>query len=85
MTNGLHDPSGVSLVPAPISVLLSLAYPVADANGKSLISSVADSDAVVLEAGRAELAALFDSATFGPLTGLSRDNIVYCFAFTFEA
>ena len=79
MTNDVRAPSGASLVPAPISVLLSLAYPVADANGKSLVSSVSDADAVVLEVGRASLATLFD--TLGPLTGLTRDNVVYCFAF----
>ncbi len=81
MTNDLRAPSGAPLVPAPISVLLSLAYPVADASGKSLVSSVADADAVVLEAGRAQLATLFDNPVFGPLTGLTRDNLVYCFAF----
>lgn len=79
MTNELRAPSGASLVPAPISVLLSLPYPVADGSGKSLVSSVADADAAVLEAGRAELAPVFDNV--GPLTGLTRDNLVYCFAF----
>jgi hypothetical protein len=81
MTDGLRAPSGAPLVPAPISVLLSLAYPVADADGTSLVSSVADADAAVLEAGRAELATLFDNPVFGPLTGLSREHLVYCFAF----
>jgi hypothetical protein len=85
MTTDVHDPSGISLVPAPISVLLSLPYPVADAQGKSLVSSVSDADATTLEAGRAQLAQLFDNPVFGPLTGLTRENLVYCFAFTFEA
>lgn len=85
MTNALHDPSGRTLVPAPVSVLLTLPYPVADTKGKSLISSVADADAAALEAGRAQLAQLFDTPIFGSLTGLTRENLVYCFAFTFEA
>jgi hypothetical protein len=85
MTHDVHDPSGGSLVPAPISVLLTLSYPIAGTDGKSLVSSVSDADAVVLEAGREELATLFDNPVFGPLTGLTRDNLVYCFAFTFEA
>jgi hypothetical protein len=85
MTNALHAPGGVALVPSPVSVLLALPYPIADTKGKSLISSVADADAVALEAGRAQLAALFNNPIFGSLTGLTRDNLVYCFAFTFEA
>ena len=71
--------------PAPISVLLSLKYPVADKYGTSTISTVSDADAVVLEAGRQQLATLFDNPVFGPLTGVTRDNLVYCFAFTFGA
>lgn len=85
MTNDLRAPNGAALVPAPISVLLSLAYPITDASGKSVISSVADADAVVLEAGREQLATLFENPVFGPLTGLTRDSLVYCFAFSFEA
>jgi hypothetical protein len=85
MTNGLLAPDGVALVPAPISVLLSLKYPVADKYGTSTISTVSDADAVVLEAGRQQLATLFDNPVFGPLTGVTRDNLVYCFAFTFGA
>jgi hypothetical protein len=85
MTNSVHSPSGAPLVPAPISVLLTLTAPLVDDAGHSEISSVADSDAALLEVGRAELASLFDNPVFGPLTGLARDNLVYCFAFTFEA
>lgn len=84
MTNGVKAPNGVALVPAPISVLLTLPEPLVDATGHSLISTVSDSDAGTLELGREQLAALFDNAVFTPLTGLRRDNLVYCFAFTFE-
>lgn len=83
MTNGLTSPDGVSLVPAPISVLLTLANPLVDTAGHSSISSVADSDAVTLEGGRQQLATIFDM--LAPITGLNRANVVYCFAFTFGA
>ncbi len=85
MTNALRSPSGAALVPSPVSVLLTLPYPIADTTGKSLISSVADADAAALEAGRKQLADLFNNPVFSSLTGITRDNLVYCFAFTFEA
>lgn len=84
MTRAVTNPSGAPLVPAPISVLLTLTAPLVDASGHSQISSVSDADAAALETGRAELGALFDNPVFSALTGLSRDNLVYCFAFAFE-
>jgi hypothetical protein len=85
MTRDITNPSGAPLVPAPISVLLTLTAPLVDDAGNSQIPSVSDADAALLEVGRQQLAALFDSPVFGPLTGLSRQNLVYCFAFAFEA
>ena len=46
-------------------------------------SGSADTDALTLEFGRQELGTLFDNPVFTPLTGVSRENLVYCFAFTF--
>jgi hypothetical protein len=85
MTRALRDPTGASLVPAPISVLLTSRAPLTDDAGKSAISTVADTDAATLEAGRQQLATLFDNPVFAPLTGIAREDLVYCFAFGFEA
>ncbi|HEY8926081.1 MAG TPA: hypothetical protein VIU64_16970 [Polyangia bacterium] len=82
MTNGLTDATGRPLVPPPISVLLSLQGTLVDAaTGHSTISTVADADAVQLEAGRMQLAALFDNTVLKGVTGVGRDNLVYAFAF----
>jgi len=82
MTNGLVDAKGAPLVPSPISVLLSLQGTLVDpATGHSTISTVADADAVQLEAGRSQLAVLFNDTHFKALTGVGRDNLVYAFAF----
>lgn len=85
MSRDVRAPSGAPLVPAPISVLLTLTAPLTDDRGKSQLPSVSDADAEMLEAGREQLAALFDNPVFGPLTGLTRESLVYCFAFTFQA
>jgi hypothetical protein len=82
ITNGVHDAAGGPLVPSPVSVLLQLRGKLLDA-GRSTISTVGDSDAAMLEDGRAQLAALFDNAVFGALTGVSRENLVYGFAFAY--
>ena len=84
MSHDVHAPDGEPLVPAPISVLLTLTAPLVDDQGKSQLSSVSDADAAELEKGRQSFATLFDNPVFGPLTGLTRDNLVYCFAFTFQ-
>jgi hypothetical protein len=85
MSRDVHSPDGKPLVPAPISVLLTLTAPLVDTQGKSQLSSVSDADAAELEAGRQQLATLFDNPVFGPLTGLTRESLVYCFAFEFQA
>ena len=69
------------LVPSPVSKLLTLRAPLVTSAGKSAILAVADADAVMLEDGRSQLATLFDMDVFTGLTGVSRDNLVYCFAF----
>jgi len=80
-TNGLKDPGGNPLVASPISKLLTLRGPLVDADGHSTISGVSDAAAAQLEAGRQQLASLFDSTALTGLTGINRDNLVYCFAF----
>jgi len=80
-TNGIHAPDGAPLVASPVSILLSLTAPLVDSAGHSTVSSVSDADAAALESGRAQLAPLFDNPLFAPLTGVSRANLVYAYAF----
>jgi hypothetical protein len=84
MTRDVLAPDGEPLVPAPISVLLTLTAPLVNEQGKSQLSSVSDADAAELEKGRLSLATLFDNPVFRGLTKLTRENLVYCFAFTFQ-
>lgn len=83
-TSAIHDAPGDAgrpLVSSPVSKLLTLRAPLLGANNRSALSSVSDADAQLLEAGRQQLAVLFDNPTFAQLTGVSRDTLVYCFAF----
>ncbi|HEY4395366.1 MAG TPA: hypothetical protein VGP64_14950 [Polyangia bacterium] len=80
-TNAIHSPDGAPLVASPVSVLLRLTAPLVDSAGHSTVSGVGDTDAAVLEAGRQALAPLFDNPIFTPLTGVTRANLVYCYAF----
>jgi hypothetical protein len=80
-TNGIHSPDGAPLVASPVSVLLTLTAPLVDGAGHSTVSGVADTDAAALEAGRQALQPLFDNPIFSPLTGVTRANLVYCYAF----
>jgi len=80
-TNGLHSPDGAPLVASPVSVLLTLTAPLVDAAGHSTVSGLADVDAAALEAGRQALQPLLDNPIFTPLTGITRANLVYCYAF----
>jgi len=84
-TNGLKDPGGNPLVASPVSKLLTLQAPLVDAAGHSTVSGVNDAGAAQLEAGRQQLAPLFDNAALTGLTGINRDNLVYCFAFPLGA
>ena len=83
ITNAVLDTGGAPLVPSPVSVLLTLKGALVDTAGHSTISTVGDSDAAMLDVGRRQLATLFDNPVFQPLTGVSRANLVYCFAFPF--
>ena len=64
-----------------MSVLLTLTAPLVDGAGHSTVSGVADAEAAALEAGRAALAPLLDNPIFAPLTGVTRANLVYAYAF----
>ena len=81
LTNTLHSPDGAPLVASPVSVLLTLTAPLVDSAGHSTVSGVADSEAAALEAGRKALAPLLDNPIFAPLTGVTRANLVYAYAF----
>jgi hypothetical protein len=80
-TNAIHAPGGAPLVASPVSVLLTLTAPLVGADGHSTVSGVADADAAALEAGRMSLAPLLDSPNIAALTGITRANLVYCYAF----
>jgi hypothetical protein len=80
-TNAIHAPDGAPLVASPVSVLLRLTAPLVDGAGHSTVSGVDDADAAALEAGRAALSVLFDSPIFTPMTGVSRANVIYVYAF----
>lgn len=80
-TNGLRSPDGAPLVASPVSVLLTLTAPLVDSAGHSTVSGVADANAAALEAGRQALQPLLDNPIFTPLTGITRANLVYCYAF----
>ena len=80
-TNAIHSPDTAPLVASPVTVLLTLTAPLVDGAGHSTVSSVDDADAAALEVGRSALSSLFDSPTFTPLTGVSRTNVIYAYAF----
>jgi hypothetical protein len=80
-TNAIHSPDGAPLVASPVTVLLTLTAPLVGGDGHSTVSGVSDADATALEAGRQALAPLLDGATFTPLTGVTRANLVYAYSF----
>jgi hypothetical protein len=79
-TNAIKSPDGAPLVASPVSVLLTLTAPLVD-GGHSTVSGFSDADATALEAGREGLAQVLDNPVFSPLTGVTRANIVYAYAF----
>jgi hypothetical protein len=79
--NTLQAPGGAPLVASPVSVLLTLTAPLVDAEGHSTVSGVSDADAAALEAGRVALAPLLDNPNIAALTGITRANLVYAYAF----
>jgi hypothetical protein len=83
-TDAIHDApgsAGRSLVPSPVSKLLTLRGPLVGSEGRSTLLSVSDDDAAMLETGRLQLAMLFDDAVVPSLLGISRETLVYCYAF----
>jgi hypothetical protein len=80
-TNKIKSPDGAPLVASPVSVLLTLTAPLVDAARHSTVSGFSDADATALEAGREGLAQVLDNPVFAPLTGVTRANIVYAYAF----
>lgn len=84
VTRAVKGHNGQELAPAPITVLLTSPAPLIDDAGNSLVSAVSDADAALLDAGRRELAVLFENPVFTPLTGVARTELVYCFAFPFQ-
>jgi hypothetical protein len=81
LTSAIHSPDGAPLVASPVSVLLTLTAPLVDSGGHSTVSGVPDSQAAALEEGRKGLAPLLDNPIFSPLTGITRANLVYAYAF----
>jgi hypothetical protein len=81
---GIRDDKGRPLVLSPVTRLLTLTAPLVDADQHSTVSSVSDADAQNLEGGRVQFGMVFDSAIAG-FPGITRDNLVYCFGFEFQA
>jgi hypothetical protein len=82
LTNTLTNSQGLPLVPATMSALLRARGKLVDAD-KSVISGLSDEDAQVLEPARQQLAALLDDPGFQNLTALTREDLVFLYAFTF--
>lgn len=82
ITDEVRDVAGAPLVASPVSVLLRLRSRLTS-DGRSTISSVSDGDANQLEVGRAQLAMLFDDRNFAIATKVTRERLIYCFAFPF--
>jgi len=83
-TNAIHDAPGDTgrpLVPSPVSKLLTLRGSLIDSDGHSSLRAVSDSDAAMLEGGRQQLATLFDNQMLTGIVGISRESLVYCYAF----
>jgi hypothetical protein len=79
-TNAIKSPDGAPLVASPVSVLLTLTAPLVE-GGHSTVSGVSDAEATALEAGRQGLAQVLDNPTLAALTGITRANLVYAYAF----
>jgi hypothetical protein len=83
---GLLGENESPLVASPVTVFLRNRYPLVDGDGHSLVpSKLDDASAAQLEAGRATLGALFEDPQFGAITGLTRENVAYVYAFDFVA
>lgn len=83
-TDAIHDAAGATgrpLVPSPVSKLLTLRGSLITASGRSALLSVGDDDAAMLETGRLQLAMLFDNQALASIVGITRESLVYCYAF----
>ena len=85
LTDAIHDVAGNPLVASPLSKLLTSQGALVDAGGNSTVSGVSNKDAATLEGGRLDLVTLFEDPSLPKLIGINRQNLVYCYAFTFEA
>jgi hypothetical protein len=83
LKRSIQAPGGTPLVASPVTVLLTARGALVDDQGHSTVSAVADASAAMLEAGRLQLAALFDEPIVQQLTAIKREELVYCFAFPF--
>jgi hypothetical protein len=81
VTKGVKNAGGKSLVTPPLSVLLMARGKLVGDDGKSTVSSVGDLEASLLEAGRMQLAPLFDNGLFVATTGITREQLAYLYAF----
>jgi len=81
LTHDIKSPDKQPLVASPVSILLTLTAPLVDTAGHSTVSGIGDANAAALEAGRQMLGPLLDNPIFTPLTGVSRANLVYAYAF----
>jgi hypothetical protein len=85
VTKRAKNAGGKSLVAPPLSVLLMARGKLVGDDGKSTVSSVSDLEAGLLEAGRAQLAPLFDNGLFVATTGITREQLAYLYAFPLSA
>lgn len=85
VSDGVTDPGGQPLVPSPVTVLLRTRGALVDGAGRATVAGVSDADAAELEAGRRDLAELLDDPLFSLLTGLTREDLVYVYAFEHAA
>ncbi|HEY0712904.1 MAG TPA: hypothetical protein VGF45_09540 [Polyangia bacterium] len=85
VTRDVKSTTGAAMVSPPLSVLLMARGPIADAAGKSLVSSVRDADAAQLELGRQQLAALLENPMLTGATWQRREAIAYLYAFAVGA
>jgi hypothetical protein len=85
VTKGVKNAGGKSMVAPPLSVLLMAQGPLLGDDGKSTVSSISDLEATLLEAGRRQLAPLFENSLFVATTGITREQLAYLYAFPLSA
>ena len=81
LTDAITDAAGVRIVPSPLTVMLRASDSLVDADRKSLITGVGDTDAMTAELGRENLA---DFVTYLDVDrGIPRAHIAYLYGFTY--